>query len=147
MANEITGMVSDQGFNFPAIVATGSVVAGDLVSAYQTATDDMFAAADVTTFTTGSVAILRTAIGAVPDKSCVGIALNDAASGDTTTVAAQGLFIVTSTGTVTAGYKVMPEAQGVLDYNDDASGAGYIIGRAVTGASAAAKFVLVRLSV
>ncbi len=36
--------------------------------------------------------------------------------------------------------------QGLVDFNDDASGAAYIVGRAITGASAASKYVLFKLS-
>ncbi len=145
MTNEINAMVSDRGEIPGAIVATGSVVSGDWVFSYQTATDDMFAAAVATANTVGSVAIARAAVGASNDK-VIGIVQNNATSGQTTNVATEGLFIGVTAGQVTAGEKIMPLGQGIIDYNNDASGAGFIVGRALTGASAADKYVLFKLN-
>lgn len=145
MANEINQMLSDRGELPGAVVATGSVVQGDWVFAYQTSTDDMFAAAQGPAFTTGSVAIQRLATGS--DDKVVGIAMNNAASGEYTNVATSGLFIGVSAGQITAGEPVMVEGQGVIDYNDDASGVPMKVGRAFTGASAASKYVLFKLNV
>jgi len=147
MANEINAMVTDRGELPGAIVATGSVVAGNWVEAYQTATDDMFASARADAFTTGSVAIINSpTTGATADK-IVGIALNNAASGETVNIATEGMFIGVSAGAVTAGEKVMAEGNsGVIDFNDDASGTAFIVGRAFTGASAASKYVLFKLN-
>jgi len=147
MANEITGMVSDEGRNLSCVMATGSVVAGDFVAPYQTATDDMFLSADVgTAFTTGSVAVIRVAQD-TDEMRCVGIALNDASSGDTLSVGTEGFYLALSTGTVTAGLPVMLDDQGVIDNAGAGSAYDWAIGRAVTGASAAAKYVLLKLEV
>lgn len=146
MAGEINVMIHPVGEAQSAVVATGSVVAGDWVYAYQTSTDDLFAAARGDAYTAGSVFVARLAVGA-NDGYVVGIALNNAGSNETVSVATEGTFIGVSTGTPTAGKAVMTTGQGLADYNNDASGAGYIVGRALTGASAAAKYLLFKLSV
>ena len=138
-------MLSDRGDLEGAVLGSGSTVAGNWVIAYQTATDDMFIDAQAKNFTTGSVAIQDASIGASNDK-VVGISMNDAASGESTAVATEGIFIGLSAGGVTAGEKIMALGQGVIDYNDIASGAAFTIGRAFTGASAADKYVLFKLN-
>jgi len=147
MANEITAMISDEGRNLPCIVATGSVVAGDVVFAYQTSTDDMFAGTvpDPTTFTTGSVAIQRNVIGTGDDK-VVGIALSDGASGDTISVATEGFFLGIGNAGVTPGEKIIANGQKFIDFSDAASGVPHIVGKAVTGTSAADKIFLFKLT-
>ena len=147
MASEINAMVSDRGEVPGAILATGSVVSGDWLFAYQTSTDDMFPSARSDSLTVGSVAMQRLTTGAADSQVC-GIALQDAASGDTLAVATEGMFIGTSTGSITAGAKVMPLGQGVNHLPADAGGSAclYSIGRALTGASAASKYVLFKLN-
>lgn len=74
----------------------------------------------------------------------MGIALTDAASGETLSVATSGVFILESGAAVTAGAVVASEttAQKV----EDATLFTKVIGTALTGASAADKFVLVKLN-
>lgn len=147
MVNEITGMVSDEGRNLSCVLATGSVVAGDFIAPFQTNTDDMFANADTRTFSTGSVAVIRVALD-TDEGRCVGLALNDASSGDTVNVGTEGFYIGKSTAAVTAGYSVMLDNQGLADATTDGGGSSYNwkIGRAVTGASGASKYVLFKLA-
>lgn len=145
MANEINALIHPVGEAVSGILATGSVVAGDFLFAYQTSTDDMYAASDSTAFTAGSLAVQRVA-RATGENEVVGIALNNASSGDTLSIATEGVFIGISQGGVTPGFKVMNQGQGVIDYNLDASGGHYVIGRALTGASAASKYVAFKLS-
>jgi len=147
MANEINAMVSDKGEVPSGIMATGSCVAGDWLKAYQTATDDMYAAARQDAFVAGSLAVQRAATTGVDSDLIVGIANNDAGSGDTVGILTDGIFIGLSAGAVTAGHAVMQEGNsGVIDYNDDASGAHRIVGTALTGASAASKYVAFKLN-
>lgn len=141
-------MISDYAQATSAKVASGSVVQGDWVFAYQTATDDMFAAARNDAYTAGSFAVQQLTTGGATDGQVVGIALNNAASGDTVSVAHEGLFIGRAGGGVTAGLKVVTLGDdGLQDVQLDASGQGYDVGRALTGASAAGKYVLFRLNV
>ena len=147
MANEINVMVSDRGDVPGGVIATGSVVAGDWLEAYQTATDDMFVAAQGPAYTTGSIAVIRAPSTGATATNCVGIAGQNAGSGEFTSIQMEGLFIGISAGNVTAGFKVMQEGNsGIIDYNADASGVGQTVGRALTGASAASKYVLFKLS-
>ena len=146
MTNNV--MISDIAQATSAKVASGSVVQGDWVYAYQTATDDMFNEARTDAYTAGSFAVQQHVLGGESDGQVVGISLNNASSGDTIDVAHEGLFIGKAGGTVTAGLAVVPLGNdGVQDNQQDASGQGYIVGRALTGASAAAKYVLFRLNV
>jgi len=141
-------MISDYAQATSAKLASGSVVQGDWVFAYQTATDDMFVEARNDAYTAGSFAVQQHVLGGASDAQVVGIALNNAASGDTLDVAHEGLFIGVAGATVTAGLKVVPLGNdGIQDVQLDASGQGYDVGRALTGASAAAKYVLFRLNV
>lgn len=148
MGNEINALVSPEGEVTSAILATGSIVAGDWVFAYQTATDDMFQRADTNTYTTGSVAIQRGTAGS--DDKVIGIALNNASSGETVNVAHEGVYIGVTAGSVTAGYPIGTQGQGVVDIVFDAGGTGsayvYKVGRALTGASDTAKYVLFKLN-
>lgn len=147
MANEISVIINSEGELPGCVVATGSVVAGNFVEAYQTATDDMFAAAQATAFTTGSVAIVDSPSTGATAEKIIGIAAMDAGSGQFTSVYTEGVFIGVSAGNVTAGEKIMAEGNsGIIDFNDDASGAGYVIGRAFTGASTADKYVLFKIN-
>ena len=148
MAGEINAMISDRGEVPGGVMATGSVVSGDWLEAYQTATDDMFVAAQGPAYTTGSVAVIRSPATGATATNCVGIAGQNAGSGEFTSILTEGLFIGVSAGTVTAGKKVMQEGNsGIIDYNDDASGVSQTVGRAFTGASAGDKYVLFKLNV
>jgi len=122
-------------------VASGAVTAGDLVSS--ASSDDVMTAISSAGYVESAV-LVQTATNA-HDAIIVGVALNDAASGETLSVATSGLFILESGAGVTAGALVSQEttAQKV----EDATAFGNIIGRALTGASAAAKYVLVKLNI
>ncbi len=103
MAGEVNTLIHGRGEVFGATLATGSIVGGDWVYAYQTSTDDLFAASRGDAFTTGSVFVQRVAIGASVNDKVVGIVLNNAGSGETTDVSTEGIFIGVSAGAVTAG--------------------------------------------
>lgn len=144
----INVMITDEAQATSAILATGSVVQGDWLFAYQTNTDDRFAAVRPDAYAAGSIAVQRLSTGAAQDGQVVGIALNNASSGDTLDVAHEGLFIGTAAQTVTAGMTVVTNGiEGLQDCQQDASGQGWNIGRALTGASAGGKYVLFRLNV
>jgi len=146
MTNNV--MINDMAQATSAKVASGSVVQGDWVFAYQTATDDLYNEARTDAYTAGSFAVQQLILGGGTDGQVVGIALNNAASGDTVSVAHEGLFIGKAGGTVTAGLAVCTLGDdGIQDIQLDASGQGFQVGRALTGASAAAKYVLFRLNV
>ncbi len=134
-----TYMTHMPGVTFPA-VASGAVTAGDLVAS--AASDDVMTAISSAGYVESSV-LVSTAT-ASDDLIIVGVALTDAATGETLSVATTGLFIFESGAAVTAGALVgqLTTAQKV----EDATLFTNVIGRALTGASAAAKYVLVRLN-
>lgn len=135
---ESTYMVSEQGDVFPAVVATGSVVAGDFVSAYQTDTDDVFAEVSKAAYNPGSVFVLRQA---ADNKYAVGIAGMNGASGDKINVITKGLFIVGTNGATAGDLQAMDGAQVV----NDTAGSSFV-GRALTGGSTSSKYILLRLN-
>ena len=92
-------MVTDEAQSTSAYLATGSVVQGDWLYAYQTNTDDMFGEVKPEGYTAGSFGVQRLTAGSiVHDDRVVGIALNNASSGDSLSVAHEGLFIGTAGG-------------------------------------------------
>jgi len=151
MTNNI--MVTDEAQSTSAILATGSVVQGDWLIAYQTSTDDMFGEVRGEAYTAGSFAVARLSRGASAglDDSVVGIALNSASSGDSLAVAHKGLFIgvghVGAGDHVTAGLRVCTAGQGLQNVQVTASSQGFDVGRAFTGASADSKYILFRLNI
>lgn len=146
-------MVTDEAQSTSAKMATGSCVQGDWLSAYQTNTNDRYGEVRPDGYTAGSFAVQRLTRGVAAgnDNVVVGIALNNASSGDTLSVAHEGLFIgVSSDGAdshPTAGLKVCTAGQGLQDVQLSASGQGFEVGRALTGASASGKYILFRLNV
>lgn len=132
-----------EGDTFSAVIATGSVVAGDFVTAYQTGTDDMFAAAGKSNYVPGSVYVERQA--AAKDE-VVGIAQYNAGSNEKVAIDTQGLYIVKAQSS-TAGLNQTIDnsvAQSVQDMGSDTGSC--MIGKAITGASGANKFILFRLN-
>ena len=134
-----TYMTNMPGTTFHA-VASGAVTAGDLVAS--AASDDVMTAKTSAGYVESTV-LVSTAT-ASDDLIIVGVALTDAATGETLSVATSGLFIIESGAAVTAGALVgqLTTAQKV----EDATLFTNVIGRALTGASASAKYVLVRLN-
>lgn len=144
-------MVTDKAQSTSAKMATGSCVQGDWLIAYQTATDDLFGEIRNEAYMAGSFAVATLIQGDETDERVVGIALNNASSGDTVSVAHEGLFIgVSAVGAdagVTPGLAITTAGQGIQDCQLNASGQGFNVGRALTGASAASKYVLFRLNI
>ena len=137
-------MASSQMINMPGTtfhaVASGAVTAGDLLAS--ASSDDVMTAISQAGYVPADVKV-STATNA-DDLIIVGVALTDAASGETLSVATSGVFIFESGAAVTAGSLVgsLTTAQKVEDsaaYTD-------VLGKALTGASAAAKYVLVKLN-
>lgn len=137
-------MASSQMINLPGTtfhaVASGAVSAGDLVAS--AASDDVMTAISQAGYVPSTV-LVSTSTNS-DDAINVGVALTDAANGETLSVATSGVFIFESGAAVTAGSLVgsLTTAQKVEDsaaYTD-------VIGKALTGASAAAKYVLVKLN-
>jgi len=137
MAN--TQMINFPGNSFHA-VSSSAISAGDIVNSESS--DDVMTAVSQAGYAEGTV-LVDTATNA-DDLIIVGVALTDAAASSTLSVARTGLFIMTSGAAVTAGALVGQEttAQKV----EDATAFGKVIGRALTGASAADKYVLVALN-
>ena len=133
-------MINMPGDTFHA-VASGTVTQGELVSS--ASGDDKMSAITSAGYVPAEVKV-QTATNA-HDAIIVGIALTTATTTNTCSVATSGLFIVESGAAVTAGAVVAQEttAQKV----EDATNALYAIGRALTGASAAAKYVLIKLNI
>jgi len=129
-------MINMPGTTFHA-VAVAAVTAGDIVNSE--ASDDVMTAITAAGYVESEIKVNTSTAG--DDLINVGIALTDAAASGTLSVARTGLFIVESGDAVTAGALVGSEttAQKV----EDATAFGKVIGRALTGASAAAKYVLV----
>lgn len=132
-------MINMPGTTFHA-VASGAVTAGELLAS--ASSDDVMTAISQAGYVPAEVKV-STATNA-DDLIIVGIALTDAADGETLSVATSGVFILESGAAVTAGALVAQEttAQKV----EDATAFGKVIGTALTGASAAAKYVLVKLN-
>lgn len=132
-------MINMPGTTFHA-VASGAVTAGELLAS--ASSDDVMTAISQAGYVPAEVKV-STATNA-DDLIIVGIALTDAANGETLSVATSGVFILESGAAVTAGALVAQEttAQKV----EDATAFGKVIGTALTGASAAAKYVLVKLN-
>ena len=137
MANSY--MVSMPATTFSAI-ASGAISAGDLVAS--ASSDDVMTAISDAGYSEDDVKV-KTATNS-DDAIIVGVAITDAANGERVSVATSGLFIFKSGAAVTAGAEVSQEttAQKV----EDSTNALYSIGRALTGASAADKYVLIKLN-
>lgn len=137
-------MASSQMINMPGTtfhaVASATVTAGDLV--YSTSGDDKMTAISQAGYVPGEVKVAPA--DASSDLLNVGVALTDAASGETLSVATSGVFIFESGAAVTAGALVgsLTTAQKV----EDATLFTNVIGKALTGASATDKYVLVKLN-
>lgn len=137
-------MASSQMINMPGTtfhaVADGAVTAGDLLKS--ASGDDKMTAISQAGYVPAEVKV-STATNA-DDLIIVGIALTDAADGETLSVATSGVFILESGAAVTAGHVVASEttAQKV----EDSTLFTKVIGTALTGASAADKYVLVKLN-
>ena len=132
-------MVNSPGTTFSAI-ADGAVSAGDLVNSESG--DDKMTAITSAGYV-GSEIKVATSTNADDDIN-VGVAQTDAGDTETVSIIRNGLFIFESGAAVTAGALVGSEttAQKV----EDATAFGTVIGKALTGASAASKYVLVALN-
>jgi predicted RecA/RadA family phage recombinase len=122
-------------------VASGAVTAGDLVAS--AASDDVMTAITSAGYVESTV-LVATATNS-DDAIIVGVALTDAATGETLSVATSGLFIFESGAAVTAGAVVAQET--TAQKLEDATAFAKVIGKALTGASASAKYVLVKLNI
>ena len=84
------------------------------------------------------------------DQFCVGIALIDAASGAYVSVALDGVFVVKSSGDISAGIAVQQDDSGnspagvkaTVDTEEE-----YTIGKSLTSASADGKYLVVALNI
>jgi len=133
-------MINMPGDTFTA-VTSGTVAQGDLVSS--AASTDVMTAITSAGYVESTV-LVATATNA-HDLIIVGIALTGSTTGNYISVATSGLFIVESGAAVTTGKFVAQEttAQKVETSTDALKN----IGKALTGASAAAKYVLIKLNI
>ena len=122
-------------------VASGAVSAGDLVAS--AASDDVMTAITSAGYIETTVLVSKST--ASDDLINVGIALTDAATGETLSVATSGLFILEAGAAVTAGAKVGSET--TAQKLEDATLFTKVLGTALTGASTSGKFVLIKLNI
>jgi len=133
-------MINCPGTTFHA-VASGTVTQGELVSS--ASGDDKMTAITSAGYVPAEVKV-QTATNA-HDLIIVGIAISTATTTNTVSVATSGLYIVESGAAVTAGAEVSQET--TAQKIEDSTNALMSIGRALTGASAAAKYVLFKLNI
>lgn len=141
-------MANSQAINIPGVtfhaVAAAAISAGDLV--YSSSSDDVMTAISQAGYVEASVGVTKATTS--QDALIVGIALTDAASGETISVATRGIFImaVDAAAGVTTGALI--EQGGTAQSVKDSAAYTNVIGRALTGGTAAAsKYALVLLRV
>jgi predicted RecA/RadA family phage recombinase len=138
MAN--TQLINMPGVTFHA-VASGAVTAGDLVAS--ASSDDVMTAISQSGYVASAVEV-STATNS-DDLLIVGVALTDAATGETLSVATSGLFIMEAGAAVTSGALVAQET--TAQQIEDATAFGKVIGTALTGASTSGVYVLFKLNI
>jgi len=141
-------MVNTQLINMPGTtyhaVASGAVSAGDLLAS--ASTTNVMTAISQAGYEAGTVLV---AVATTSDDAIiVGVALTDAASGETLSVATQGLFIFAGDAANVSTTGKLVEQGATAQTVKDAASYSNVIGRAVTGSTAAAsKYLLVRLNI
>jgi len=138
-------MASSQLINMPGVtfhaVASGSVTAGDLLAS--ASADDVMTAITSAGYDASTVLVATST--ASDDLINVGIALTDAATTETLSVATSGMFILEAGAAITAGAFIASET--TAQKLEDSTNALKSIGRALTGASTSGKYVLVKLTI
>jgi len=130
-------------------LANDTIEAGEFVRPLSTMTDKV-TSAGVSSFVPADLTV-EVCDAATDYPYVIGIAAEGATTGEYFTVYTEGLFIVQSSETITPGRAVQftetATEEDHVDMIDDAAYAGDEIGRALTGASADAKYLLIKLSI
>jgi len=138
-----TQLINMPGTTFHA-VASGAVVAGELLAS--ASTTNVMTAISQAGYVESTV-LVSTATTS-DDAIIVGVALTDAATGETLSVATQGLFIFAGDAANAATTGKLVEQGATAQTIKDSAAYGNVIGRALTGTTAAAsKYLLVRINI
>ena len=128
-------------------IAGESLDAGAFVKS--TSSNDVVTSSGASSFAASDIQVMLCNDASSDYISVVGIAGNDCASGEYVTVFTRGLFIVRSGEAVATGYAVQV-AEDTDEYEVDAFDATageHLIGKALTGASAADKYLVIILNI
>lgn len=126
--------------------ADEAIVAGDLVKS--TSSNDVVDAAGKSTYSESDIHVSKVD-AAGDDEICIGIALEAAsAAADYISVSTEGLYIMRSAGAIGTGKSVSPDESDPQEVTTVSDGEEeFKIGKALTGASAENKYLVVLLRV
>ena len=134
--------------------ANGTITAGDFVKAI--ANDDSVTSSGLSSWAGNEIKVER-CDAAGDEESCIGIAGDDASSGDLITVYNEGIFIVRAGEAIVAGthikkadstdYLEVEEVDNAADTYYNAGSGGKPIGTALTSSSAADAYLIILLRV